>query len=110
MVYRCSNKYHEERVKYMFPKKFENGQKVIDTITGFKGTITAVIEYMNGCIRYQIQPQIDEKGEYRESQIIDEQQLELIDKPKPKKKMFEREPPGGDRPRPQGYTLPKMKL
>lgn len=92
----------------MLPRKFENGEKVKDTITGFKGTITAVIEYMNGCIRYQIQPSIDEKGEYRESQIIDEQQLELIIKPKPEKK--ERELTGGDRPRPQGFTLPKMKL
>lgn len=58
--------------------KFSNGDKVVDRLTGFSGIITAVVEYLNGCIRYQIQPPINEKGEYRESVIIDEQQLDLV--------------------------------
>jgi len=94
------------------PRKFENGQKVVDRLTGFTGVITAVVEYMNGCIRYQVQPPIDAEGKYRESVIIDEQQLDLVvEKQKSlMKKIKEREKPGGDRPAPKGFTLPKNKL
>jgi hypothetical protein len=90
-------------------RKYENGQKVVDRLTGFTGVITAVVEYLNGCIRYQVQPPIDEKGLYRESVIIDEQQLELVVE---KQKTLEKkkEKPGGDRPAPRGFTLPKYKL
>jgi hypothetical protein len=93
-------------------RKYENGQKVVDRLTGFTGVITAVVEYLNGCIRYQVQPPIDEKGLYRESVIIDEQQLDLVvEKQKSlMKKIKEREPPGGDRPAPKGFTLPKNKI
>lgn len=93
----------------MLNRKYENGMKVVDVLTGFSGTITAVVEYLNGCIRYQVQPPISDKGEYRESVIIDEEQLELVEDKKealPKKK----DRPGGDRPAPSGFRLPKYKL
>jgi hypothetical protein len=82
--------------------KFENGQKVIDVVTGFKGTIACVAIYMNGCIRYSIQPELDDEGHFQESQVIDEQQLELIESPKKKKKEKKK---GGYR-----KPLPKFKL
>lgn len=82
--------------------KFKNGQKVKDTVTGFEGTVTCVAMYMNGCIRYSIQPGLDGAGNYQESQVIDEGQLKLIKKSKEKEK---KESPGGDRP-----SLPKFKL
>jgi len=85
----------------MLKRKFENGQKVRDVMTGFEGTIVCCAEYINGCIRYSIQPELDEEGHYQESQVIDEEQLELIKKPKETKK----KPHGGDRP-----FLPKYKL
>ena len=85
----------------MLKRKFENGQKVRDVMTGFEGTIVYYAEYINGCIRYSIQPELDEEGHYQESQVIDEEQLELIKKPKETKT----EPHGGDRP-----FLPKYKL
>jgi len=81
--------------------KFKNGDKVKDTITGFEGTIVCVAVYLNGCIRYSIQPKIDKAGLYQESETIDEEQLELIKEKKPKKT----KPSGGDRP-----PLPKYKL
>jgi hypothetical protein len=89
--------------------KFKNGDKVVDRLTGFSGVITAVVDYLNGCIRYQIQPPISEKGEYRESVIIDEQQLDAVVE---KQKMLpkEKKKPGGDRPAPPGYNLPRYKL
>jgi hypothetical protein len=82
-------------------RKFVNGEKVRDRISGFEGTITAVAEYINGCIRYQVQPELDEHGNYRESQMFDEQQLERLQKKREKKV----KPTGGDRP-----PLPKFKL
>jgi len=63
--------------------KFKNGDKVKDTITGFEGTIVCVAVYLNGCIRYSIQPKIDKAGLYQESETIDEEQLELIKEKKP---------------------------
>jgi hypothetical protein len=81
--------------------KFKNGQKVRDTVSGFEGTIVCEAVYLNGCIRYSIQPELDEEGHYQESQVIDEQQLELV---KPVKKKYLK-PTGGDRP-----PLPKYKL
>jgi hypothetical protein len=81
--------------------KFENGDIVKDKITGFQGTVTCVAVYWNGCIRYNIQPKLDKNGHHQDSEVMDEQQLELvkpIKKPEPKKK-------GGDRP-----FLPSYKL
>lgn len=87
-------------------KKFKNGQKVRDRLSGFEGTITAEVEYMNGCIRYQIQPWIRGDGTFQDSVIIDEQQLDLLVERKPvKEKDKEVKPPGGDRPGLPKYTL-----
>ncbi len=82
-------------------KKFKNGDKVRDTISGFEGTITCEAVYKNGCVRYSIQPPLDSNGHFQESQVIDEEQLELI-KPEKKKKIKKS---GGDRP-----FLPKYEL
>lgn len=89
-------------------KKFKNGQKVRERLSGFEGTITAEIEYMNGCIRYQIQPRLLVDGTYQDSVIIDEQQLDLLVERKlfkEKKDKKDKEPPGGDRPGLPKYTL-----
>lgn len=87
--------------------KFKNGDKVVDRLTGFSGIVTAVVEYLNGCIRYQIQPPINDEGEYRESVIIDEQQLDLIVE---KKEPVTTKKPGGDRPGIKSFVLPKYKI
>lgn len=81
--------------------KFKNGQKVRDKITGFEGTITCCAEYLNGCIRYSIQPELDAEGHYQESEVIDEEQLELIKEATEKKT----KPTGGDRPFQPKYKL-----
>jgi hypothetical protein len=81
--------------------KFKNGDKVRDKISGLEGTITCVATYMNGCIRYSIQPGLDGDGHYQESEVIDEQQLEIIKPEKAKKK----KPLGGDRPFQPKYKL-----
>lgn len=83
-------------------QKFKNGQKVKDAVSGLEGTITCVAIYLNGCIRYNVQPGLDREGHYQESEVIDEQQLELIKEVKEKKV---KKRPGGDRPFQPKYNL-----
>ena len=77
----------------------ELGQKVKDRITGFKGIAVAKIEYLNGCIRYQIQPKKDKEGKIPESEWIDEQQLEKKEK---------KEKNGGPGKTPSGFSVPQI--
>lgn len=54
------------------------GQKVRDKITGFEGTATSKVEYINGCIQFGIKP-ISTDGKMPNTEYIDDQQLEVID-------------------------------
>ena len=47
------------------------GDKVKDSITGFKGIAIARIEYLNGCISYEVRPV--KGGLFLEAEWIDEQ-------------------------------------
>ena len=66
--------------------KFGFRDKVKDTITGFTGIVTGRTEWLNGCIRYGIQPTKLKDGLPVECQHIDEEQLELVSRPKKKVK------------------------
>ncbi len=59
--------------------KIKLGTRVTDAITGFTGTAIARIEYLNGCVSYEVRP--DSKGgtEMVESAWIDAQQLGQTD-------------------------------
>ena len=57
--------------------RFKLGEKVKDTITGFKGTVTARIEYLNGCLQYCIEPRVGKEGKVEKVQYVDEGQLEI---------------------------------
>lgn len=87
----------------MVDVKFKMGQKVIDRISGFKGIITAIAQYYNGCVRYQVQPRMNKNEEFQDSEMIDQEQLDLI--PEKKKLKVPTINHGGDRP-----GLPKFKL
>lgn len=62
--------------------KFELGKVVRDRVTGFTGTITCRTEWLNRCVRYNVQPRmITKDGEQHklpETQSFDEDQLELV--------------------------------
>ncbi len=58
----------------------ELGQKVRDEITKIEGIAVAYTVYLNGCVRYCVQPQIDKEGKFREEIWIDEQQLKIMGK------------------------------
>lgn len=42
--------------------KYNMGDKAECTITGFRGTIVAIVYYLNGCIHYRLQPKISKGG------------------------------------------------
>jgi hypothetical protein len=67
--------------------KFDQGDKLTDTVTGFTGTVTGITLFYNGCIQYLLSPPATD-GKMNDGAWIDEQQLELVE---PK----EREAPAG---------------
>ena len=67
------------RKTYATDWRFRLGEKVKDAVTGFKGTITSRIEYLNGCLQYCVEPKVGKEGKKMDHQYIDEGQLELID-------------------------------
>lgn len=54
------------------------GDKVMDVITGFTGVATARIEYINGCVRYEVQPDKLKDGKPIEAIWVDSQQLKIV--------------------------------
>ena len=55
------------------------GSKVKDEVTGFEGTAAARIEYLNGCIRYEVIPKVDKDGKYVDSIFFDVQRLVVLE-------------------------------
>lgn len=57
---------------------FELGAQVRDAVTGQEGTICCREEWLNGCHRYGIQPQMDKDGKVPDMRWIDEGQLTVL--------------------------------
>lgn len=55
------------------------GQKVEDKITGFKGTVTGITEYITGCTTVLVQPRVKEDGTAIDGRWYDEPRLEVLD-------------------------------
>jgi len=55
--------------------KFKLGTVLKDTVTDFEGIAIARVVYLNGCVRYEIQPRKLKDGNRIESVWIDETQL-----------------------------------
>lgn len=55
------------------------GATAKDMITGFTGVIVCRSEWINGCIRYALQPTKLKDGLPIEPQYVDEPQLDLIE-------------------------------
>jgi len=78
--------------------KFRQGIRVKDQVSGFEGTITARVEYLNGCRQYCVEPKLDKEGKVQDHKYIDEGQLESIPKKPKKASRKDVEPPGGQMP------------
>ncbi len=53
------------------------GDRVKDSITGFKGIATARAEYLYGCVQVLVQPESIKDGAIVKSQWMDEQRLDV---------------------------------
>ena len=64
---------------------------VEDIHTGFKGTATSKMEFLNGCIQIEVVPRVGKDNKMIESIFIDIQSLKVVKKgprhPKPVKKV-----------------------
>jgi hypothetical protein len=87
--------------------KYSNGDEVKDSITGFKGIVVAQTKWLNGCVRYLIQPQNLKDGKTVEAESVDEGQLIMVKAAKPVKKTKGEEDPGGPFPSPTRSRDPK---
>jgi len=67
----------KEKVTFEFPM----GVRVKDRVTLAEGIVDMRAQYLNGCIRYSVQPQVDKPNADKrpESYWIDEAQLEYVD-------------------------------
>ena len=54
------------------------GDIVKDTVTDFEGMVVARHEYLNGCVRFSLQPRGLHDGKLIEPQTFDVEQLVLI--------------------------------
>jgi len=51
------------------------GEKATDSITGYSGMVIARIEYLNGCVQYELQAQGMHDSKPIKAQWFDEQRL-----------------------------------
>lgn len=58
--------------------KIHLGDTVKDTITGFRGKAVGRTEWLTGCARFIVQPEVDKDGKLPESQTFDEPTLGVI--------------------------------
>ena len=69
---------HEEEgcvVEY----KFGQGVRVKDIISGYEGVVTGMSSWITGCNQYSVSPGLDDKGEFRDNQWLDEDRLRIVD-------------------------------
>lgn len=58
--------------------KFNLGDSAKDIVTGFSGICIARYEWLNGCVRYELQPAKLKDGKPAEPQTFDQGQLALV--------------------------------
>ena len=58
------------------------GDAVRDTVTGLKGIVVGVAEYLYGCRRLVVQPPVDKDGKYVEAVWVDEPQVKVLVTPR----------------------------
>ena len=59
--------------------KFDLGETVKDTITGFEGVVTRRTQWLNNCNTYGVQPRKLMEGKIQEPGNFDEPQLENVE-------------------------------
>jgi hypothetical protein len=78
------------------------GAIVKDTITGFKGILTARTTFLTGCTRVCIQPKVDKDGKLPDAAWFDEPSIIQVDEPPATVTDEQKKDPGG----PNRYDYP----
>lgn len=81
-------------------RKIILGSKVRDWESGVEGIAVTRAEYLNGCVRYGVQPPMGKDGKVPDTEYVDEEQLEVIERPavakaQAPKAQVKKIPPGG---------------
>ena len=84
--------------------KFELGQKVKDTVTGFEGIVTGQHQWVTGCATYTVQPPVDKDGKVPDNRGVDEVSLELL--PEERLELETKDDPGGPHDTPSRQMKP----
>jgi len=85
-------------------ESIELGDRVKHKITGFKGVVVAVTQWLNGCVRLNVQPEkLKKEGGQADVETVDIGELELLAKrvieaPLPAPAFVAGTHPGGPRP------------
>ncbi|NOZ67988.1 MAG: hypothetical protein GXP46_01765 [Deferribacteres bacterium] len=83
------------------------GDKVKDIVTGFEGVVTCRCEYLNGCVRVEVQLDKLKDGKPIGSLWIDTQQLIVVKAGKVNIKSVKNDdPPGGPGSIPTSFSQP----
>jgi len=75
------------------------GDRVKSKITGFTGIAVSRAEFLNGCIRFQVQPETLKDGKQLESEWVDDVELQV--ETTGVHQLPERKRPGGPHPNPE---------
>lgn len=73
------------------------GYTAEDKITGFRGTVTAVVRYISGCVQACISPKVDADGKEKPSMFFDVQRIRVLSE-FPRLILDNHATPGNDRP------------
>lgn len=60
-------------------KEIKLGHKCKDVVTGFTGIVTARTQYLTGCDRVMLTPEVNKDGKVDESMSFDITSVEFID-------------------------------
>jgi hypothetical protein len=80
------------------------GDLARDRITGFEGVVISRHEYLNGCIRFAVQPRELKEGKPIEPEVFDIEQLELVAEKQPEMQLTRS---GGPMPTPAARMVPR---
>lgn len=58
------------------------GDEAKDKVTGFKGLITSMHAYIDGCIQFGLSPPVDKNGEIRDTLQFDSARIMIVKKAK----------------------------
>ena len=83
--------------------KIQLGDKARDTVTGFEGICTVRSEFISGCTRVGLQPEVDKDGKIPEAQHFDEPMLKVV---KARHVASQLSDNGGPRPAPSQHKAP----